>query len=154
MILLLKEEVSKMKDPFFLERFVNAQKLYYARALGEIRQGHKQTHWIWFIFPQIGGMGSSYEARTFAISGLEEAKAYLQHPTLRRHLEEITQALLKLPGSDPLPVMGSGIDVLKLQASMTLFAEAEPENTLFSEVLKKYYKGQKHKRTLQLLGIQ
>ena len=94
-----------MKDPFFLERFVNAQKLYYARALGEIRQGHKQTHWIWFIFPQIGGMGSS-------------------------------------------------IDVLKLQASMTLFAEAEPENTLFSEVLKKYYKGQKHKRTLQLLGIQ
>ena len=141
-----------MNDPFFLERFVNAQRKYYTRALAEIRQGHKSTHWIWFIFPQIEGMGNSYESRTFAISGLEEAKAYLQHPVLLRHLEEITQVLLDLPGNDPYPVMGSGIDVKKLQACMTLFAAAEPENPMFEKVLQKYYRGEKHQKTLRILN--
>lgn len=140
-----------MSDPFFLERFVNGQRIGYKRALEEIRQGHKRTHWIWYVFPQIDGMGRSYEARTFAISGLEEARAYLQHPVLGRRLEEITQVLLDLPGNDPLAVMGSGIDVLKLQASMTLFDQAEPKNPLFRKVLEKYYRGEKHRRTLEIL---
>jgi uncharacterized protein (DUF1810 family) len=140
-----------MSDPFFLARFINAQRIGYDRALEEIRQGRKRTHWIWYVFPQIEGMGRSYESRTFAISGLEEARAYLQHPVLGPRLEKITKVLLDLPGNDPLAVMSSGIDVLKLQASMTLFAEAEPENPLFQRVLEKYYGGKKHQKSLALM---
>ena len=140
-----------MSDPFFLARFINAQRIGYDRALEEIRQGRKRTHWIWYVFPQIEGMGRSYESRTFAISGLEEARAYLQHLVLGPRLEKITKVLLDLPGNDPLAVMSSGIDVLKLQASMTLFAEAEPENPLFQRVLEKYYGGKKHQKSLALM---
>lgn len=134
-----------------LDRFLKAQDSSYDAALREICAGQKRSHWIWYIFPQIQGLGFSSTAQYYAISDIEEAKAYLAEPTLRARLLEISEALLTLESSDPTRVMGYPDD-LKLRSSMTLFAEAEPECEVFQKVLDKYYRGRKDPRTLEILN--
>ena len=133
-----------------LERFLKAQEGDYEIALSEIRAGRKQSHWIWYIFPQINGLGRSGTSEYYGISGMKEAKAYLEHPVLRGHLIEISEALLDLKSDDADDVMGSP-DNLKLRSSMTLFALAEPECKVFQKVLEKFFGGNMDERTLELL---
>ena len=134
-----------------LDRFLKAQASSYDTALREIRAGHKYSHWIWYIFPQIQGLGFSSTSQYYAIGNLEEANMYLQEPTLRARLLEISEALLGLSSNDPAEVMGYPDD-LKLRSSMTLFAEAEPECEVFQKVLDKFFGGRKDPRTLQILN--
>ena len=133
-----------------LERFVKAQAGVYETALEEMRRGRKESHWIWYIFPQLKGLGLSETAQYYGIDGMAEAKAYLNHETLRKRLIEISEALLALPTDDALAVMGSP-DNLKLCSSMTLFAMADKRGEVFHKVLDKFYGGQMDKRTLELL---
>ena len=134
-----------------IKRFLDAQESDYNTALAEIRAGRKQSHWIWYIFPQIAGLGRSGTASYYAIRDMGEAREYLAHPVLRQRLLEISGALLELDGGDPLAVMGSPDD-LKLRSSMTLFALAEPECDVFRKVLDKYYGGKMDQRTVRILG--
>ncbi len=129
-----------MSDSFDLQRFVDAQAQTYDQALAELRAGEKRTHWMWFVFPQIAGLGRSGMAQRFAISGLAEARAYLAHPTLGRRLVESARALTDLDTADPVQVFGS-IDAQKLRSSMTLFAHAAPDEPVFREVLDHYFEG-------------
>ena len=133
-----------------LNRFIKAQELDYDRALSEICAGRKRSHWIWYIFPQLAQLGYSYNARYYGISGLAEAQAYMKEPILRERLLEITRALLTLPDSDPLAVMGSPDD-MKLCSCMTLFAVATPEYPEFQQVLDRYFGGKADHRTVDLL---
>ncbi len=135
------------------KKFLNAQELDYERALAEIRSGHKESHWIWYIFPQLKALGSSGPAKLYGIEDLAEAKAYLAEPTLRARLIEISEALLALPENDPENVMTWDIDAKKLRSSMTLFAAAEPECTVFQQVLDKYYGGEPDPLTMKLLRM-
>ena len=134
---------------FDLERFVTAQRGTYEAALAELRAGHKRGHWMWFVFPQVAGLGSSPTARRYAISGLAEARAYLAHPVLGARLVEAGRALLSLPGDDPVAVVGP-VDALKLRSSMTLFAQASDEPA-FRQVLDKFYDGSEDTATLTRL---
>jgi uncharacterized protein (DUF1810 family) len=134
-----------------LERFVSAQASVYSEALAEIRSGRKRTHWIWFIFPQVAGLGHSSTSMHYAIRSLEEARAYLKHPLLGSRLTECAEAVLAVEGrtaSDIFPYP----DDLKLRSCMTLFAAATagPES-VFARVLEKYFQGKHDERTLQLL---
>ena len=135
-----------------MSRFIKAQELDYQRALAEIKNGKKESHWIWYIFPQIKGLGKSSQCNKYDIVNLEEAKAYLAEPILRKHLIEICEALLSLDTNDAVDVMERP-DNLKLRSSMTLFSIADPEETVFKEVLEKFYKGKPDYRTLKILGI-
>lgn len=137
-------------DNYNLKRFLDAQKYDYETALSEIKAGHKRSHWIWYIFPQIAGLGFSSMAAYYAISSKDEAIAYMQDPILKAHLLEITGALLELSENDPRTVMGYPDD-LKLRSSMTLFAMVSPEENVFQKVLDKYYGGKPDERTIQLL---
>ena len=135
-----------------LSRFVRAQDDggTYATALGELRAGSKRSHWMWFVFPQVAGLGSSPMAREYAISGVDEARAYLAHPVLGPRLLECAQALLDLGGSDPQAVLG-GIDAVKLRSSMTLFAHAaehDEDRAVFRAVLSQYYGGEEDPATI------
>jgi uncharacterized protein (DUF1810 family) len=134
-----------------LERFVTAQDSggTYEAAVGELRSGRKRGHWMWFVFPQIAGLGFSSTAQHYAISGLDEARAYLAHPVLGPRLVEAARALLGLPGADPVAVLGS-VDALKLRSSMTLFAQASDE-PVFRQVLDKFYDGSEDDATLTRL---
>ena len=132
-----------------LSRFHKAQQGSYETALAEIRAGRKRSHWIWYIFPQIQGLGYSSTAQYYAIENLEEAKAYLADPVLRERLLEISNALLVLDNCDPSDVMGYPDD-LKLRSSMTLFSLADPECTVFRDVLDKFYDGREDPRTIAL----
>ncbi len=123
-----------------LQRFVDAQSHTYEQALAELRAGEKRTHWMWFVFPQIAGLGRSGMAQRFAIADLEEARAYLAHPVLGRRLVECARALTALDVDDPVRVMGS-IDAQKLRSSMTLFSHADPEQPAFREVLDHFFGG-------------
>lgn len=138
-------------DDTSIKRFLDAQESDYNTALAEIRAGRKGSHWIWYIFPQIAGLGRSGTATYYAIKDMGEAREYLAHPVLRQRLLEISEALLELDGGDPLAVMGSPDD-LKLRSSMTLFALAEPECEVFQKVLDKYYGGKMDQRTVSILG--
>ena len=135
-----------------LEKFVKAQSADYTTALREIRNGRKRSHWIWYIFPQMQGLGMSHMANYYGIRDLEEAKDYMEHPVLGPRLIEISQALLELDSSDPGAVMGFPDD-LKLCSSMTLFELAAPEEKVFSKVLDKFYNGRRDGNTLRILGI-
>jgi uncharacterized protein (DUF1810 family) len=130
-------------DPYRLQRFVDAQEdaAIYARALGELRAGRKQSHWIWFVFPQIAGLGSSPMSHAYAIRSLAEARAYLDHPTLGPRLRECTEALLTADPTLSIEQILGNIDALKLRSSMTLFARAAPDDELFSAVLDRFYAG-------------
>jgi len=138
-------------DPFNLKRFTNAQESIYDCALAELRRGLKQSHWMWFIFPQIIGLGSSYNSRFYAITGIEEARQFLQHPILGKRLLECTEAVLAVDGRSASDIFGYPND-LKLKSSMTLFADVASTRSVFDRVLEKYFSGERDKRTLQLLG--
>ena len=127
---------------FDLERFVAAQGAggTYERALAELRRGRKQSHWMWFVFPQLVGLGQSAMSRRYAISSLEEARAYLVHRVLGPRLRECTRAVLDAGVPDAEAIFG-GVDALKLRSSMTLFQEAAPEERLFGEVIDRFYGG-------------
>jgi uncharacterized protein (DUF1810 family) len=135
------------EDPFDLERFVRAQDGgVYEQALRELRAGAKRGHWMWFVFPQVAGLGHSPMAQRYAVSGLDEARAYLAHPVLGPRLVACARALLELPGGDPERVLGS-VDALKLRSSMTLFEAAAPDEPVFGEVLERYYGGRRDEAT-------
>ena len=140
-----------MSKQYDLERFVKIQERDYEMALREIKNGRKQNHWIWYIFPQVKGLGMSYEANYYGIEDVEEAKLYLEHEVLGKRLLEITRVLYELEDTDPRRVMGSGIDALKLKSSMTLFDYVSGDEKIFSKVLNKYYGGQKDYKTIKIL---
>ena len=134
-----------------LDKFVSAQARDYATALAEIRSGRKRSHWIWYIFPQIQGLGMSPTAQYYGIRDLEEAMDYMAHPVLGPRLVEISNALLALDTSNPSAVMGYPDD-LKLCSCMTLFELAAPEEKVFTKVLEKFYNGRRDSLTLRILG--
>ncbi len=142
-----------MSDPHDLARFVAAQDAggTYDQALAELRRGQKSGHWMWFVFPQVAGLGSSPTSVRYAISSLDEARAYLSHPVLGPRLMESVHALLSLDGNDPVAVLG-GIDAHKLQSSMTLFDQAAPQEPWFTAVLDRYYAGARDSATTSILG--
>ncbi len=134
-----------------LDRFLTAQERSYDAALSEIKNGHKRSHWMWYIFPQIAGLGMSSTAQYYSIADIEEAKEYIDHPVLGARLFEISRALLTLDSSDATAVMGYPDD-LKLRSSMTLFAQVS-EDPVFNAVIDKFYSGRPDTRTLHILGL-
>ena len=132
-----------------LSRFLKAQEMDYSTALEEIKAGHKSSHWIWYIFPQLGALGFSPTAKFYGIADLNEARAYLEDNLLRNRLLTISQALLDLPGNDIDTIMGYP-DNLKLCSSMTLFHLAEPDCEIFQKVLDKYFDGKPDEKTIAL----
>jgi uncharacterized protein (DUF1810 family) len=142
-----------MPDPSELERFVAAQDQggTYDAAVAELRAGRKRSHWMWFVFPQIAGLGQTPTSRRYAISSLTEARAYLAHPVLGPRLIECASIVAELRGSTAQDIFG-GIDAMKLRSSMTLFARADPGNPVFRAVLDAYYGGVPDEATDSLLG--
>lgn len=142
-----------MANPGGLERFVAAQdaSATYDRALEELRGGHKRTHWMWFVFPQLEGLGRSATAQRYALRGLEEAQAYLAHPVLAPRLRACVAALLDGGQSDPVAVLGP-VDAQKLRSSMTLFEHAAPADPRFGRVLEVFFDGQRDAVTAELLA--
>jgi len=139
------------EDPYDLSRFVRAQEDDDKRALAEIVNGEKRTHWMWYIFPQIDGLAFSSTARYYSIKSVEEARAYLDHPVLGPRLRECAEAVLRVEGRSATEVFGSPDD-LKLKSSATLFASVLPPGTVFDRLLEKYYRGERDGKTLQILG--
>jgi len=139
-----------MDDPHNLQRFVEAQAPVIDRVRAELSEGRKRSHWMWFIFPQIAGLGSSPMARRYAISSLEEARAYLAHPVLGPRLEDCARLVLAVEGSTASDILGWPDD-MKFRSSMTLFAEAAPDNPVFAEALDKYFDGEPDAQTLNRL---
>jgi uncharacterized protein (DUF1810 family) len=139
-------------DGHDLDRFLTAQDSggTYAQALSELRRGRKTSHWMWFVFPQVAGLGRSSTARFFAVSGLPEAQAYVAHPVLGPRLLECAQALTELSETDPVRVFGP-VDAMKLRSSMTLFARAAPHESVFTAVLDQYFDGAPDQGTLDRL---
>lgn len=133
-----------------LERFVDAQKAVYEEALQEIRSGKKRTHWMWFIFPQLKGLGFSETSKFYAIQNMNEARAYLQHPVLGKRLVEISTALLAIDKNDAGKIFGSPDD-LKLNSCMTLFSALNPSPDVFRKVIDKYFDGINDNRTIDLI---
>lgn len=139
-----------MTDPYDLQRFVDAQAANYRQVGAELRDGCKRSHWIWFIFPQIAGLGQSAMSHRFAISSRAEALAYLAHPILGPRLRECTSLVNDIEGRTATQIFGSPDD-LKFRSSMTLFAAATPDNAVFEEALRKYFGGIGDPLTLQRL---
>lgn len=142
-----------MEDQFDLERFVTAQDSggTYLQAVRELRSGSKRSHWMWFVFPQLAGLGHSATARRYAISGLAEARAYLRHPVLGPRLIESAEAVANLEGRTAGQIFG-GTDERKLRSSMTLFLRAGPDEPVFQRILDQYFEGLPDAATDQLLG--
>lgn len=138
-------------DRYGLDRFVRAQDGHYDRVLGEIAAGHKQSHWMWFVFPQFAGLGASETSRHFAIASLDEARAYLAHPVLGRRLLQCADALLSVEGRTAREVFGE-TDAMKLRSSATLFAAVSPGESPFHRLLDRYFDGVRDERTLQLIA--
>lgn len=136
-----------------ISRFLLAQEHRYEAALSEIKEGQKRTHWVWFIFPQIEGLGQSAISNEYAIKDINEAREYLNEPVLKNRLIEISKALIELPEYDPRKVMGYPDD-LKLCSSMTLFHYADPEEPVFRLVLDKYFDGKLDGKTIKILESQ
>jgi uncharacterized protein (DUF1810 family) len=139
-----------MDDQFDLRRFVDAQAPIYEQALAELRAGRKQSHWMWYVFPQFQGLGESQMAQKFAIRTLDEAVSYLQHPVLGGRLKEATRAVNDVEGRSIETIFGYP-DYLKFRSSMTLFSKAAPDEPLFTDALAKYFGGAADDRTLALL---
>lgn len=137
-------------DPHDLNRFVQAQESVYQRALAEIRRGRKQSHWMWYIFPQFAGLGFSSTSRFYAINSLAEARAYLEHPVLGPRLRECAAAALSVEGRTAYDIFGSPDD-MKLRSCATLFAQVSPAGSVFHQLLAKYFHGEPDSATLQLL---
>jgi uncharacterized protein (DUF1810 family) len=143
-------EVPRVEDPYDLFRFVQAQSSDYERALSEIRKGRKETHWMWYVFPQFDGLAFSSTSRHYAIKSVGEAEAYLRHPILGARLRESAEATLAVEGRNASDVFGSPDD-MKLQSSATLFAAVSPPGSVFEKVLDKYFGGERDARTIGLL---
>ncbi len=143
---------AETEDRFDLNRFVQAQEDVYPRALAEIKRGQKRSHWMWFIFPQLDGLGYSSTARFYAIKSKEEARAYLNHPLLGKRLMECSETLLRLTGKSASEVFGYPDD-LKLRSSMTLFATVSQPGSAFHRVLEHYFSGEMDQKTLELLRL-
>ena len=141
-----------MDDPYRLERFVQAQDAggTFQRAVAELRAGRKVSHWMWFVFPQVEGLGLSAMSQRYAISGLAEARAYLQHPVLGTRLVDCATVLAATDGKSAAEILGA-VDAMKLRSSMTLFAAAAPDQRAFSAVLTKYFGGRTDEATLARL---
>jgi uncharacterized protein (DUF1810 family) len=139
-----------MEDPYNLNRFVKAQDAVYEDVRAELRDGHKRSHWMWFVFPQIQGLGYSATSRIFAIASLEEAKAFLQHPILGRRLIECTELVNQTSGRTVHQIFGSPDD-MKFHSSMTLFSRAAADNAVFKNALQKFFGGQEDQSTLDRL---
>src|SRR5438067_10196410 len=137
-------------DPHDLGRFVEAQEGVFDRALAELRAGRKRTHWMWFVFPQLDGLGRSPTAQRYAIGDIDEALAYLRHPVLGPRLRECVDALLALDLNDAVAVLGP-VDAMKLRSSMTLFAIADPDEPAIANVLDKFFDGVRDDATAALL---
>lgn len=142
-----------MQDSFDLERFHAAQQQQYAAALDEIRGGRKRSHWIWFVFPQLKGLGRSATAARYGLSGLAEARAYLADPVLGGRLRESVSAMLELGVPDAEAVLGP-LDALKFRSCLTLFALADPQESLFGEALQHFFASERDGQTLKLLRCQ
>jgi uncharacterized protein (DUF1810 family) len=140
-----------MDDPFDLRRFVAAQDPVYAAVLSELRAGRKRSHWMWFIFPQVSGLGHSATAQAFAVASLAEAVAYLAHPTLGPRLRECAALVAGIDGRSIDEIFGHPDD-LKFRSSMTLFAQAAPREPIFATCLEKYFGGQPDPQTLDRLS--
>lgn len=136
-----------------LERFISAQKADYQTALNELKNGRKESHWMWYIFPQIQGLGFTDTSKFYAIADLDEAKEYLEHRVLGPRLMLICHTLLELGTNNPQQIFGRP-DNLKLQSSMTLFSAVPGANPVFEKVLQKFYNGLKDNRTLKILNLQ
>lgn len=136
-----------------LKRFIDAQQTDYATALQEITDGRKKSHWMWYIFPQIAGLGQSETSRHFAIRNRDEAEGFLNHPLLGQRLVEISTALLRHSGRTAYSIFGSPDD-MKLKSSMTLFAELKDPNPIFQKVLDQFFNGEKDQLTLEILRRQ
>lgn len=134
-----------------LNRFVEAQNGVYPIALKELQEGHKRSHWMWYIFPQLKHLGHSHNSKYYGISGIEEATAYLQHPILGPRLREVASTILNLSGNDAEAIFGC-IDAMKLRSSMTLFDVVSPDD-VFNRVLDNYFQGKKDYRTLSMLDV-
>ena len=145
-------ESSGRHDPHNLNRFVEAQQGVYQKALAEIANGDKRSHWMWFIFPQLQGLGRSSTAQWYAIANLDEARAYLNHPILGPRLLECAEAAYNVQGRTAAQIFGS-TDAMKLRSSATLFAQVAPPGSVFERLLDKYYEGRPDPNTLHLLGI-
>jgi uncharacterized protein (DUF1810 family) len=143
-----------LDDPYALARFAIAQDAHgtYSDAVRQFRAGRKTSHWMWFVFPQVAGLGQSAMSRRYAISSLDEARAYLSHPVLGPRLIECSRILTELRDRTAEEIFGT-TDAMKLQSSMTLFALATPENPVFEEVLKKYFDGMMDGGTEPQLGL-
>lgn len=135
-------------DDFNLERFVEAQSLVYQQVTSELRAARKTSHWMWFVFPQIGGLGRSLMAMEYGISGLEEARAYLAHAVLGARLKECTDIVLRVENRSAALIFGSPDD-MKFRSCMTLFAEVSPDNDIFTRALQKYFDGVPDRMTIE-----
>jgi uncharacterized protein (DUF1810 family) len=139
-----------MDDPFDLQRFVEAQDGVHARALAELKRGRKESHWMWFVFPQLSGLGSSPMAQRYALRSLDEARAYLAHPVLGPRLRDLTAAVNGVEGRSAHAIFGSPDD-FKFRSSMTLFQAAAPDEPAFREALARYFDGEPDPKSLALL---
>lgn len=140
-----------LDDPFHLGRFVRAQAPVYDQVLDELRHGHKETHWMWFVFPQLDGLGASPTSKFYGISGPDEARAYLKHALLGPRLIECASTLLQIEGRSARDILGTPDD-LKLHSSATLFASVSPTGSVFDQLLDKYFGGQRDGRTSESLA--
>jgi uncharacterized protein (DUF1810 family) len=141
-----------MSDPYDLRRFVETQRTTYDGALAELRRGRKASHWMWFIFPQIAGLGMSAMSQHYSISCLEEARAYLDQPVLGPRLVECIRAVNAVEGCSAYEIFGPPDD-MKFRSSLTLFAAAAPDNPIFAEALARYFGGEADPLTLEKLGV-
>lgn len=144
------QKTKSVRNDFNLERFVLAQRNVYSQALSEIIRGRKTSHWMWFIFPQVKGLGRSYESQLYGIGDLSEARAYLAHDVLGNRLRECVSALLRIENRTALEIFGP-IDEMKLRSSLTLF-NAASEEVIFDQAIAKYFNGQTDDLTLGILG--
>ena len=140
-----------MPDPFDLDRFVAAQDPVLDQVRAELAAGRKHSHWMWFVFPQLRGLGQSAMAQRYGIASRAEAEAYLAHPVLGRRLEEMTRLMNAASGGSAEEILG-GIDAVKFRSCMTLFAALRPGESVFTSALARYYGGARDPRTLELLG--
>jgi uncharacterized protein (DUF1810 family) len=140
-----------VEDPYNLARFVSAQEDSYALALEEIRGGRKRSHWMWYIFPQIDGLGWSATSKFYALKNRDEAQAYLNHPILGQRLRECAQAVLGVKDRPAAEIFGCPDD-LKLRSCATLFAQISPPGSVFEQIIEKYFYGERDEKTLQLLN--
>ncbi|GGB91963.1 calpastatin [Marinobacterium zhoushanense] len=144
--------MTKAVDPYNLKRFLEPQARDYKVALWELKSGRKRSHWIWYIFPQISGLGRSVRADIYAIGSLDEARAYLEHPLLGPRLIECAETLLAVEGRSARDILGMPDD-MKVRSCATLFAGVSPKGSVFEQLLDKYYGGEPDQRTLDLAGL-